>query len=128
MFLHCREIQDRSYNTQSRAQAGLLRSGDSGFRIRFSSRTRLIQQHFRCAAGVLGEVSGRTGETLPIEDDVGLLVVEGNQSGDGKQLPGGTEGADPRVGGPRVDENLLVLLAPGVDGIPLETRPPGRRR
>ena len=33
MFLRCREIQNRSHNTQSRAQAGLLRSGDSGFRI-----------------------------------------------------------------------------------------------
>ena len=33
MILHCRDIQNRSHNTQSRAQAGLLRSGDSGFRI-----------------------------------------------------------------------------------------------
>jgi DDE superfamily endonuclease len=35
-----------------------------------------------------GEVGVWSGEPLPVNDDVGFLVVESDQSGDGQQLPG----------------------------------------
>jgi hypothetical protein len=37
---------------------------------------------------VLREVGGRAVESLPGEEDVDFLVVEGDQPGDGQQLPG----------------------------------------
>ena len=40
-------------------------------------------------AGSFEEVGGRPGEELAVEGDVDLLVVEGDQAGDGEELAGG---------------------------------------